>query len=85
MSEAVIVALITGICAVVGQLIISKNQSNKRKIDDAVRAAQLDDRLAGIERRLDSHNNYAEKFVSFGTDIAVIKNDIKTLYKQQEG
>lgn len=85
MSEAVIVALITGICAVVGQLIITRQQTAKRRIDEAVRDAKLNDRLARIEERLDSHNSYAEKFVSFGTDIAVIKNDIKTLYKQQEG
>ena len=83
MSEAVIVALITGICAVVGQLIITRQQTAKRKIDEAVRDAKLDDRLARIEERLDSHNSYAEKFVEFGTDIAVIKNDIKTLYKQE--
>ena len=85
MSEAVIIALITGICAVVGQLIITRQQTAKRRIDEAVRDAKLDDRLARIEERLDSHNSYAEKFVEFGTDIAVIKNDIKTLYKQQEG
>ena len=85
MSEAVIGALITGICAVVGQLIITHQQTAKRRIDEAVRDAKLDDRLARIEERLDSHNSYAEKFVEFGTDIAVIKNDIKTLYKQQEG
>lgn len=85
MSEAVIVALITGVCAVVGQLIITRQQTAKRRIDEAVRDAKLDDRLSRIEERLDSHNSYAEKFVAFGTDIAVIKNDIKTLYKQQEG
>lgn len=85
MSEAVIVALITGICVVVGQLIITRQQTAKRRIDEAVRDAKLDDRLARIEERLDSHNSYAEKFVEFGTDIAVIKNNIKTLYKQQEG
>ena len=85
MSEAVIVALITGICAVVGQLIITRQQTAKRRIDEAVRDAKLDDRLSRIEERLDSHNSYAEKFVAFGTDIAVIKNDIKTLYRQQEG
>lgn len=85
MSEAVIGALITGVCAVVGQLIITRQQTAKRRIDEAVRDAKLDDRLGRIEERLDSHNSYAEKFVAFGTDIAVIKNDIKTLYKQQEG
>lgn len=84
MSETIIVALITGVCAVVGQWLIARNQASKRKIDEAVRAAKLDERLARIEERLDSHNSYAEKFTQFGTDIAVIKNDIKTLYKLKE-
>lgn len=82
MSETIIVALITGVCAVVGQWLIARNQASKRKIDEAVRAAKLDDRLAGIEKRLDEHNSYASKFAGIQTDIAVIKNDIKTLYKQ---
>ena len=83
MSDAVIVAIITGACAVIGQWLISRQQSTKRKIDDAVRDAKLDARLAGVEKRLDEHNNYASKFTEIQTDIAVIKNDIKTLYKEQ--
>lgn len=84
MSDTIIVAIITGICAVFGQWLITRQQTAKRRVDEAVRDAKLDDRLARIEERLDSHNNYAEKFVEFGTDIAVIKNDIKTLYKGRE-
>ena len=80
--ESIIVAIITGVFAVIGQLLISRNQASKRKVDDAVRAAKLDERLARIEKRLDEHNNYASKFSDIRTDIAVIKNDIKTLYKQ---
>jgi hypothetical protein len=53
-------------------------------MDDAVRDARLDDRLAGVEKRLDEHNGYAKKFAEISTDIAVIKNDIKTLYKERE-
>ena len=83
MSDGVLVALITGLCAVVGQWLISRSQNEKRKVDDAVRDARLDDRLAGVERRLDLHNGYAERFSEIQTDIAVIKNDIKTLYKEK--
>ena len=83
MSEAVLIAIITGACAVVGQLIISRAQTAKRKVDDAVRDARLDDRLAGVEKRLDEHNRYASRFAEIQTDIAVIKNDIKTLYKER--
>ena len=78
------VAIITGVFAVFGQWLITRQQTAKRRIDEAVRDAKLDDRLAGVERRLDEHNNYASKFSEIRTDIAVIKNDIKTLYKGRE-
>ena len=83
MSEAVIVAIITGACAVLGQWLISRQQTAKRKTEDAVRDARQEDRLTAIERKIDIHNGYAEKFAEIGTDIAVIKNDIKTLYKRE--
>jgi hypothetical protein len=83
-SEAVLIAIITGVCAVLGQWLISRQQTTKRKVDDAVRDAKLDDRLAGVEKRLDEHNRYAARFAEVQTDIAVIKNDIKTLYKTKE-
>ena len=84
MSETVLVAIITGVCAVFGQWLITRQQTAKRRIDEAVRDAKLDDRLAGVERRLDEHNNYASKFSEIQTDIAVIKNDIKNIYKGRE-
>lgn len=34
-------------------------------------------RLKEIEKRLDNHNNYAQKFAEATTDIALIKQDIK--------
>lgn len=83
MSEGVLIAIITGACAVIGQWLISRSANEKRKVDDAVRDARLDDRLSGVEKRLDEHNNYAARFSEIQTDIAVIKNDIKTLYKEK--
>lgn len=79
MSDIIVVAIITGICSVIGQWIISHNAAEKRKVDDAVRDARLDDRLSGVEKRLDEHNGYASRFGEIQTDIAVIKNEIKNL------
>ena len=83
MSEGVLIALITGLCAVVGQWLISRSENEKRKVEDAVRDARLEDRLRSVEKKLDVHNGYAEKFSEIQTDIAVIRNDIKTLYKER--
>lgn len=79
MSDAVLVALITGICAVVGQWLISHNQNKNRKTDEAVRDARLDDRLAGVERRLDEHNRYAQKFETISVNLATITTEIKNI------
>ena len=82
MSDAVIVALITGACAVIGQWLISRQQNEKRRTDEAVRDARLEDRLQSVERKLDEHNGYASRFAEIGTDIAVIKNEIKNLERR---
>lgn len=83
MSDVVIVAIITGLCSVIGQWLISHNANVKRGKDDAVRDARLEDRLASVEKKLDTHNGYAEKFAEIQTDIAVIRNDIRNLYKER--
>ena len=84
MSDVVIVALITGICSVIGQWLISRNQNEKRKIEDAVRDARLEDRLKSVEKKLDEHNKFSDKIGDIREDIAVIKNDIKTLYNRED-
>ena len=82
MSDVIVVAIITGICSVVGQWLITRQQSQKRKVDDAVRDARLEDRLKSVERKLDEHNGYASRFNEIGIDIAVIKNELKNLHKE---
>lgn len=79
LSDVIIVAIITGICSVAGQWLISRKQSQDRAVAEAERETRLDMRLQGVEKRLDEHNNYASKIGSIQTDIAVIKNEIKNL------
>ncbi len=83
MSDPVLVALITGLCAVVGQWLISRSQNEKRKVEEAIRDARLEDRLRSVEKKLDEHNGYAKRFGEISTDIAVIKNDIKHLREKE--
>lgn len=83
MSDPVLIALITGLCAVVGQWLISRSQNEKRKVEEAIRDARLEDRLRSVEKKLDEHNGYASKFASIQTDIAVIKSDLKHLREKE--
>ena len=77
MSDAVLVAIITGACAVLGQWLILRGQNERRKTDEAVRDARLEDRLKSVEKKLDEHNGYAKRFEEIQVDIAVIKNELK--------
>lgn len=89
MSEVVIAALIGAAASIIVNLISMAQQSKKRAVEEAVKDAKLEARLKSIEGKLDTHNGYAEKLGEIqksvnqiDKDIAVIKNDIKTLYKQ---
>ena len=89
MSDVVLAALIGAAASIIVNLITLAQQSKKRAVEDAIKDERLENRLTSIENKLETHNRYAEKLESIKkdmgeiqTDIAVIKNDIKTLYKQ---
>lgn len=68
LSEVIIVAIITGICSVVGQWLISRE-----------REIRLDERLKSVEKKLDEHNKFSDKIGGIREDIASIKTDIRNL------
>ena len=82
MSDVVLAALIGAIASIIVNVITANNARKKRAVDEAVRETKLDNRLESIEHKLDIHNGYAEKLGGIQVDIAVIKNDIKTLYRR---
>ena len=84
MSDTVLAALIGAIASIIVNLISNASRRKKREIDDAVKEERLQNRLASIEGKLDEHNGYAKLFSQITTDIAVIKNDIKNLYKGEK-
>ena len=62
---------------------ISRRKDRENALKDAEREATQSLRLKNIETKLDIHNGYAEKFGEIQKDIAVIKNDIQYLRKEQ--
>lgn len=87
MSDVVLAAVIGAVASIIVNLITASNQRKKRAVEEAVKDERLENRLKSIERKLDEHNGYADRFsvyseklASIATDIAVIKHDIKTLY-----
>ena len=77
MNPTVVAALIGAAASIIVNLISAWRQNKKRAIDEAVKEARLEDRLKSIEKKLDTHNGYAEKIGSIQTDIAFIKGKLE--------
>lgn len=87
MAENVAVALITGILAVlgtyVGNVTISRKKAREDAIRDARREQNLADRLDRLEKKVDEHNGWGERFGEIRKDIAIIKTEIEYIRKEQ--
>lgn len=81
MNETIICALIAGVSAVLGQYFISLKSKREDEVKDAIRDQRLEDRLNSVEKKLDIHNGYAEKFSDISISITGIRKDIDYLKK----
>lgn len=85
--ESIIVAVITGILAVlgayVGNVAISRKKSREDAIRDAERETRQVVRLDRLEKKVDEHNGYAKKFEEIGKDIAIIKTELEFIRKNK--
>ena len=81
MSEAVVIALVTGACSVIGQYLISSKKSREDDIKDAQREQRQNDRMEVIEQKLDEHNGYAKRFEQIEKDVTKINTRLEFLTK----
>lgn len=94
MSEAIIVALITGACAVISQIVISakstKELFSKLSEQSQLADAELDKKLEKFQavtnekidelsRRVEKHNNVVERVYKLEQETAVQTEQIKTM------
>lgn len=81
MTEAVIVALITGGLSVLG--VIISNIGSNRKIEDALSTSQAvtDCKIEELTREVREHNNFARRMPVVEQQIMDIKKDIDELRK----
>lgn len=72
-----LIGVLGGILGILNQLHNLRKEQTENIKAQARREQQLDDKLKQIEEKLESHNQYAEKFASMTTAITEMKNDIK--------
>lgn len=92
MSDAVIVALITGACAIVAQLVISHTSNQKlmdqiehqSAMDDAKLDAKLEKHIAVVDTKIEEltrevreHNNFARRMPVVEEKVAQLEQRIK--------
>ena len=95
MSEAVIVALITGACAVIGQVIISAKSTSElyAKLDKQSELA--DEKIKGeiavihteiseLRKNVEKHNSVVERVYNLENQVGRQDEQIKTLFNQQK-
>ena len=73
-SSEVLVALITGATAVIVNYIIQR--ADRARLDQ-----KTADRLDALEKKIDKHNGYADKFQQISVDIAEIRTTLKHMEK----
>lgn len=85
-SESIVIAIITGVLAVLGSYMGNVAITRKKARADAIRDAKNEQRLADkldrLEKKVDEHNGWGEKFGEIKKDIAVIKTEIEILRKE---
>lgn len=88
MGESVLIALITGILAVLGSYVGNVTISRKKSREDAIRAAKNEqkivDRLDRLEKKVDEHNFWGKKFGDTTEAIKVMQKDIEWMKKLGE-
>ena len=88
MGESVLIALITGILAVLGSYVGNVTISRKKSREDAIRAAKNEqkmvDRLDRLEKKVDEHNFWGKKFGDTTEAIKAMQKDIEWMKKLGE-
>ena len=76
MEQSIIVALITGVCAVLGQWLIARENKRKSDTEQAVKDALLSERLDRLEAKVDEHNNYGRRFEEVAVSLAELRTEL---------
>ena len=84
MSDAIIVALITGACAVIAQIIISKQSAKdlyaeldkRSEVSDKAldgKIAVIETKITDLTREVRAHNSHAERIATLETKVSSLE------------
>lgn len=90
MSDAIIVALITGACAIIAQLVISRQSSkelvakieHQSAMDDARLDAKLEKHIAVVDTKIEELTREVREHNNFARRMPVVEEKVAQLEKQ---
>lgn len=84
MTEAIIISIVSGVFTLAGVIVTTIASNHKRDVEQAKRDQKLDDRLANVEKKLDEHNGYAQKFGEVAISLTEMRKDIQYLKEDKK-
>ena len=84
MSEAIIVALITGGLSLVGVVVTNLASAKKQEKNQAVAQAVMDTKLDELTREVREHNGFAQKMPVIQTQVDDLKRRVSVLEKYHQ-
>ena len=84
MSEAIIVAIITGGLSLIGVVITNLASAKKQEKNQAVAQAVMDTKISELTREVREHNGFAQKMPVIQTQVDDLKRRVTTLEKYHQ-
>lgn len=84
MSEAVLVALITGFVSLAGTIITVLAANSKTRAEMRVNIAVMDEKIAELTREVRKHNDFAQRVPVLEEKISVANHRIEDLERKTE-
>lgn len=79
MNEAIIVALITGGCAIIANIITSNKAAREMDHKLEIRQAVTDTKIEELTREVRKHNNFAERVPAMEQEVSDIHKTVDKL------
>ena len=77
MSDAIIIALITGLVSLLGNLIANYSVRKKDAIENATRDQHIEDKLQTLTNKVNEHNNMLDRITNIEKSIIRIETKLE--------
>lgn len=79
MESSIIVAIITGLCAVIGQYLIARDNKRKSDTEQAVKDAIFQQKIDTLTAKVEEHNGYARMFSETAERLARVEQKLEDM------